>query len=231
MSANLSQIKSIIVLDGDFPPREIFKTFPSDIKLIAADAAAWGLYDIGIQPDIIIGDLESLYTVGRIRQQDPKVIFKDCIGLGDSDQETTDFEKSLNYAAEQNMGPLLILGLFGKEIDHSLYNLSHLINYATKIKLMGLHVLPDGKQQWILPLCQSGLLHIPANTKLSILPMPALSLSAPNLKWPLGERRFDLTQFQVRNETTTADTPLQLHSGQGLLIINSDLVPGYTANS
>lgn len=174
---------------------------------------------------MIVGDLDSLYTVGERRKQDPKIVFKHSTLIDVKDQNTTDFQKTLNYAVSQQLNPLLVLGLFGKEIDHSVYNLSQLVHYAHKLNLMGLHVLPSGKKQWVLPLSESRTLQIPPGTLLSMVPMPAMTLSAPTLKWPLARQAFDLTAFHVRNETMLELSDLTLEDGQGLIIVNADLPP------
>lgn len=220
----LTQIQTVVVLDGEIPPPEQLQSL-SHLPFIAADGAAWSIYDKGFHPEVIVGDLDSLYAVGERRKQDPRLVFKHSTWVDIKDQNSTDFEKTLNYAYDHQLSPLLILGLFGKEIDHSLYNLSHLVNYGNKLNLMGLHVLPSGKKQWVLPLCRSKSLQVPAGTQLSIIPMPVMTLSAPTLKWPLERQSFDLTAFQVRNETMLGLTDLVLESGQGLVIINNDLPP------
>lgn len=220
----LTQMQTVVVLDGEIPPPEHLQPF-SHLPFMAADAAAWSLYDRGFHPQIIVGDLDSLYAVGEVRKQDPKIIFKHSTWVEIKDQNTTDFEKTLNFAVSHELSPLLILGLFGKEIDHSLYNLSHLVNYARMLNMIGLHVLPNGKKQWVLPLTESRTLQIPAGTQLSIIPMPSMILSAPSLKWPLAGQAFDLTAFHVRNETTLELSDLTLEEGQGLIIVNADLPP------
>ncbi|MFO1259018.1 MAG: thiamine diphosphokinase [Gammaproteobacteria bacterium] len=220
----ITQAKTIVILEGEVPPSEELQVF-SELPFIAADAAAWSLIDRGLHPQVIVGDMDSLYSVGEHRKQDPKIIFKHSTWVEIKNQDTTDFEKTLNYAVDHQLSPLLILGLFGKEIDHSLYNLSHLVSYSGKLNLMGLHVLPNGKKQWVLPLCKSETLQVPAGTQLSVIPMPLMTLTAPTLKWPLDRQAFDLTAFHVRNKTTLDYTDLVVEAGQGLIIVNADLPP------
>ena len=89
MIPDIERYKSIICLDGELPVEFLKKI---SLPILAADGAANTLIHNGITPNVIIGDLDSLNhdIVRNIR------IVKDF------DQNSTDFEKIMEYCFQQN---------------------------------------------------------------------------------------------------------------------------------
>ena len=55
----------ILVLQGNMPCVEFFSFFPDSV-VIAADGAASDLLEIGIKPNVVIGDMDS-FDVSRVK--------------------------------------------------------------------------------------------------------------------------------------------------------------------
>lgn len=117
------QHKSAIVLaNGTFPYSEFTQSkLNSTDFLICCDGAANSLLASGRTPNLIIGDGDSLAPKY-------KVLYKDII-LTIADQETNDLTKAIMYLIEKGYSNIEILGGTGKREDHTLGNISLLMNY------------------------------------------------------------------------------------------------------
>ena len=91
--------------------------------IIAVDGSANKLIDLGIIPDVIIGDFDSLQAK---RIKNVKLIET-------PDQNKTDFRKTLDWCIEKNILSISIFGISGKSDDHFLANYYTLCDFSEKI--------------------------------------------------------------------------------------------------
>ena len=91
--------------------------------IIAVDGSANKLIDLGIIPDVIIGDFDSLQTK---RIKNVKLIET-------PDQNKTDFRKTLDWCIEKKIFNISIFGISGKSDDHFLANYYTLCDFSEKI--------------------------------------------------------------------------------------------------
>lgn len=115
--------ETVILADGSFPQHHI----PLDLlrnasRIVCCDGAAEALLDFGLEPFAIVGDCDSL---------SPRIIdkYKDKI-FRDKGQETNDLTKSVTWCSERGYNDIIILGATGKREDHTLGNISLLVEYA-----------------------------------------------------------------------------------------------------
>ena len=90
--------------------------------VIACDGAVEALDKAGITPTAIVGDLDSIPS--RFREQ-----YADRIHIVE-DQEINDLTKSVRFAHRSEQQEVLILGATGLREDHTLGNISLLMDYA-----------------------------------------------------------------------------------------------------
>jgi len=120
----------VIVANGQFPTHP----FPIDklnkaISILACDGAADTLIGQDIVPNIIIGDIDSLSNENKLK-------YKDRI-IEIVDQSQNDLRKAINYARDNNINNITIIGATGKREDHTLGNIFSLLDYKDlKIKLL-----------------------------------------------------------------------------------------------
>ena len=114
---------TVILADGDpprtAPPLEILHTAK---RIVCCDGAAALLSEYGLEPTVVIGDLDSLPDQWKAKYADRLVHVRE--------QETNDLSKAFRYCMEHNWRNLVILGATGKREDHTLGNLSLLADYA-----------------------------------------------------------------------------------------------------
>ena len=119
MSKNyLTKENIILIANGEFPthkkPLEIIK---KNKYIICCDGAANSLIKFGQNPNIVIGDLDSI---------DPNTAYSLIEKVIDiKDQNNNDFRKALHWISENiNLHKLFILGATGLREDHTLGNLT-----------------------------------------------------------------------------------------------------------
>ena len=97
----------------------LFELYASGGRLVGADGGADQIVAAGLKPEIIIGDFDSLLDpVGWLGKTRLMQI---------TEQETTDFEKSL-YSTR---APVTVaLGMTGKRFDHTLAALDAVTRYG-----------------------------------------------------------------------------------------------------
>lgn len=168
--------RSTLALNGEI------LTFPLCMKslpVIAVDGGANQLSSLGIQPDIIIGDLDSLqlelYTKSHI--------------IHTPNQNYCDFAKALDYLKKKELVETIILGLSGGTLDHILQNINIFLTtqsifYAPPI--VGI-ILQAGIQKTF---------SLNKNTKISLIGIPAAQITTLGLKWDLT---YDNLTFPGKN--------------------------------
>lgn len=124
-------LKSLLICNGNVPKAKFLRSIIKNYDAIAcADGGANIAFKFGILPDFIIGDLDSI-------KQDVKKFFerKNVKIIHDTDQDSTDIEKSVKFLLSRGFTHIDIASAIGDRIDHNLGNLSVLVNFYAKAKL------------------------------------------------------------------------------------------------
>lgn len=108
-------MKSIILCNGTPPSDGLLKrTLAWADLFIAADGGGNTARRRGVIPDVVIGDLDSFQP----REGDAFEVIED------TGQETNDLEKALEYARNNDIAEMVVLGATGERLDQTLKNLS-----------------------------------------------------------------------------------------------------------
>ncbi|MBI2791058.1 MAG: thiamine diphosphokinase [Gammaproteobacteria bacterium] len=215
---------ALIVVNGEIPHPKFWKDIPYR-TLICTDGAAKSLSDFAIMPDIIIGDMDSISvgthfsTVEAIQKHFPlsKVLII-------SEQLSTDFEKALNFAKENNLHNVICLGALGKSADHSIHNLSMLNRYKKVMNLMLMHTFEQSRQ-WVFLLQENTCITTQKGETLSLFSFENATLSTKGLKWELENTTISHSgQTAIRN--MTVDEKIEIKCiGNCLCFLTSDTPP------
>lgn len=121
-------MKAILFLNGKEPKlSQLTKQHLNQFSLrIATDGAYNYLKNNDIKIDIVIGDMDSVAQ----NAENEKPTF-----ITITDQNTTDFEKALQYLIENNYNEVVVFGANGKHSDHFLGNLSAAIQFNDKLRI------------------------------------------------------------------------------------------------
>ncbi len=97
--------------------------------IICADGAAEFALKQGINPHIIIGDLDSITSEVKSYFQQTDTEWKQF----PKEKDFTDAELAIRYALDQKVDELIILGLLGDRIDHMLSNIFHIAEVTKEV--------------------------------------------------------------------------------------------------
>ncbi len=124
--------RCIIIANGKSPTKKVVDYFYSKgfNTIICADGGANSAMKIGITPDFIIGDLDSVNKNVLNYFKDKTVIIKY------KRQNDTDVEKCLKYAIKKKYQEVILLGVTGDRLDHTICNLGIVIKFYKKIKIL-----------------------------------------------------------------------------------------------
>jgi len=123
--------KCIIIANGKAPNKKAIDYFIDKgfTTIICADGGANTAKKINIIPDFIIGDLDSIAdkTILYFKSKSNIIKFKR--------QNDTDIEKCLKFAVKNGFKEVVLLGVTGNRLDHTICNLSIVIKFHHKIKI------------------------------------------------------------------------------------------------
>lgn len=209
------EFQAMICLNANLPKREIIEKF-AGMPILAADGAAIKLLDMGIMPDYIIGDLDSYF--GRKHKD---VITLDKL-IHKPDQNSNDFEKNLEFALKHNWNNIIVLGIHGGQMEHTLNNWSVFIKYSRKMNLM-LYDL----ERYAFSLYEAGdyVLDTYEGEMLSLIPQPEACVILKNFQWNLNEEVLKLGEREgARNISTHNKVYIKLIEGE-LLVFTEARIP------
>lgn len=116
-----SKASVLIICDGHLPEKFWIETeCKRHDYVVACDGAGNMLIDLNLLPNVVIGDLDSFDW--SLKTESIQII---C----DTDQETNDLEKALQFVLNKGYQRVTIIGALGKRIDHTLKNLSVLMRF------------------------------------------------------------------------------------------------------
>ena len=120
--------KIVILANGLFPSgRQALELLEAAELLICCDGAADKLVGFGMSPHVIIGDMDSV-------SDEVKELYA-SIMIPSDDQESNDLTKAVHYCIEKGYPSVSILGATGLREDHTLGNISLMMEYYPRIEV------------------------------------------------------------------------------------------------
>ena len=108
----------IIFANGELPNIEKARALiKANDYIICADGGTHHAFALGLKPNLVIGDLDSV-TDAELQKADARII------QFSRDKNETDLELALNYALEQKPTSILIIAALGNRLDQTLGNIS-----------------------------------------------------------------------------------------------------------
>ena len=176
----MNKIEAVILANGDYPTASEPLQLLLDASYVACcDGGANEYIDRGNMPNIIIGDGDSLCE--SYRQQYASLIHHV------PDQETNDQTKAICYLHSLGMRRVAIVGATGKREDHTIGNLSLLIEYMR----MGMEVRTYTDYGVFIPCRDACTFPCRPGQQVSIFNFTATDLKADGLAYPI----YDFTTW------------------------------------
>ena len=216
----------VIFANGELPDLEAARALlDAGDYLIAADGGANHLLKMGILPEIVIGDLDSIDEDTLFELTSADVDIKQY----SEDKDETDIELALGYAVELHPSAILIVGALGGRLDQTLGNLSIMTDRT--LPEIDIH-LDDGREEAFFYRASDGKggqveVHGRSGDTVSLIPWngPVEGVATEGLKWPLyGETLYPYKSRGVSNVMLAELASIRFQSG--LLLIVHRRLPG-----
>ncbi len=131
----------LILANGEPPSQLLLARLAAEHDLfIAADGAALKAVTLGVPPDLVSGDFDSL-DLDAARAALPDAEF-----VPTPDQNQTDLEKAFNIALGRGASAMTIAGAAGGRIDHTLGNFCRLLRWREELPDFPVTVVEDGSE-------------------------------------------------------------------------------------
>lgn len=200
------KIEAVVLADGEYPrapqPLQILEEAP---YVVCCDGAANEYIRNGHIPDLIIGDGDSI-SEGNRRKYGHLLR---CI----SDQETNDQTKAVCYLLSQGKRRIAILGATGKREDHTLGNISLLMDYMRA----GAEVRTYTDYGIFIPCRNTSFFACQPGQQVSIINFTACNLHGIGLEYPL--RNFTNWWQGTLNECSGTEFTIEA-DGEYLVFLN-----------
>ncbi len=206
--------RAIIFYNGDLSNIQNAKHYikPKDY-LICADGGARYALELGLKPNIILGDFDSLTPE---LQQSLKGKEIEWIAY-EKEKDETDSELALKHALEKGYTTILIFGMFGSRIDHMLTNFFAIDILAKN----NIDVTIIEGQKEIKVITKHTIFHGKKGDLLSLIPLKedAKKVTTKNLHYPLHDEDLLFGYSRGISNVFTKDTAeISLTNGSLLVI-------------
>ena len=204
---------TLFVLGGSPPSDELLAwRYEEADHRVAVDSGFLAFRNAELTPDVLIGDMDSC---GLDESREPEASL--CI-IKLSDQDTTDFEKALEWMDnETRTGKLVILGGLGGRSDHFLSNLLTACAQQSSIAITF-----DDEKEWVCRVTGQTPLRMVGRNRahVSLLPLtPCSKVSTSGLKWNLDEQDLSHDQGSSQSNLAVSDLVTVSCSSGNLFVI------------
>ena len=202
----MKEIDAVILANGDYPsasiPLQILGEAP---YVVCCDGGANEYIAQGRLPDVIIGDGDSLSEENRIKYA--------SLIHHNPDQETNDQTKAIQFLLAQGKKRIAIVGATGKREDHTIGNISLLMEYMR----MGINARMYTDYGVFIPCRNTSTLECRVGQQMSIFNFTAKEMKAKGLAYPI----YDFTTWWQGTLNTCIDTSVTVEgNGEYLVFLN-----------
>lgn len=200
------EIEAVVLANGDYPTNPLpLKVLAEAPYVVCCDGGADEYIRQNHVPDVIIGDGDSLSE--KNREKYGHILHRL------SDQETNDQTKAINFLLSQNKRRIAIVGATGKREDHTLGNISLLIDYMRA----GADVRTYTDYGVFIPCRDTQTFSCQPGQQVSIINFTAHGLRGKGLAYPLSD--FTNWWQGTLNECTGTEFTIEA-TGEYLIMIN-----------
>ena len=203
-------MRVLILANGEPPDPEWAQRIAAEHDLLlATDGAAHRAVGLGLTPDIVCGDFDS------IRMEVAQAEFPNARFLPTPDQEQADLEKALLVAQDLGATAITILGATGSRLDHTLSAFAVLLRHHREMPI----VL---RTEDTTVIALSGTAAEPREAALSTKPDDTISLlsfdgrasiTLTGVRWPLTDERLEFATRGVSNRAAADRVQVRVHGG------------------
>ena len=199
----MSGAQWLLCADGEWPPESVWKPLSEQCGvIIGVDGGTDAAISRNIAVNLATGDFDSITDTEVERIALP-------------DQNSSDLEKTLQYAAESGAETVEVVGVEGGEIDHQLAAFAALIEASPELDIH-LHM-----SEHVVMRCLDELeMVLPEGTKLSLFAFTACAnVSISGVEFPLEEEPLAFSTRGLHN--VALGGPIHIQSDGALVVVIS----------
>ena len=202
----MKEIDAVILANGDFPsaplPLQVLEKAP---YVVCCDGGANEYIAKGYLPNAIIGDGDSLTEENRTQYA--------SLIHHNPDQETNDQTKAVQFLLAQGKKHIAIVGATGKREDHTIGNISLLMEYMR----MGVDVCMYTDYGVFIPCKDEFVCKCSIGQQISIFNFSAHNMKSKGLAYPI----YDFTTWWQGTLNKSTDTSFTIEAeGEYLVFLN-----------
>ncbi|MDH6371688.1 thiamine pyrophosphokinase [Paenibacillus sp. PastF-3] len=210
--------KRVVIFAGGALSPDYFNLLDEDDFIIGADEGALFLISHGYTPDIAVGDFDSVSpeALQNIEKKSKKTITCDAVN-----KDLTDSEMALDIAMDLQPESILLLGVTGTRIDHSLAS----IQMMTRALQRQINCYVMDTHNYITLTGSKVVINDLGYTYVSLLPLtPEVSgITLEGFQYPLTDATLKLGQsLGVSNKLISSSGTVNIRSGLLLIIQSKD---------
>ena len=211
-------MKVAIVCSGTVENYDSIKHFFDDVDyIISVDGGASHLKQMGIKPDILVGDFDSVCS------EDYFYFVNQGIEVSKypAEKDMTDSELAVELAVAKGANEIVFIGALGTRMDHSISNILMLRTLVEKD--IRAYIVNEKNEIYM---CRNQIT-IPKKegSRLSLIPVTAevKGVTTKGLKYPLKDANMKLgTSWGVSNEFVWDEATVRVAEGILLVIVSCD---------
>jgi thiamine pyrophosphokinase len=202
-------MRAIVIANGYIGNLEAsqVQTWPHDL-IICADGGAQHALALGLAPDVVIGDLDSLDgdLQARLEGEGCQVL------VHPTRKDETDLELALHYAVDHGVDEILILGALGGRIDQTLANV--LLLALPELEGIKTHIVAGDQEMFLIR--DQAFIEGQVGDTVSLLPIAGdvTGITTEGLEYPLQRGTLKLgPTLGVSNVLTAPVAQIQVERG------------------
>jgi len=209
-------MRAIIVANGSVGEDETYtEAVEADDLIIAADGGALIALGLGLQPQTVIGDMDSLPPETRLDLTE-----RGCQFVSRSPRkDETDTELAIQYALQAGAQEIVLLGATGDRLDHTLANV--LLLGMPELECVPATIVAGNTQVWLLRGGYELEFGGTAGDIVTLLPLgqDAVGVSTAGLEWALHDDTLRFGPARgVSNVMTATEARIRLREGRLLVV-------------
>ena len=189
-------MRVLILANGEPPSQMLLARLAAGHDLfLAVDGAALTAARLGVCPDIVSGDFDSLDLDAA------QVLLPDADFVPTPDQNQTDLEKAFGIALTRGADSVTVAGAAGRRIDHTLGNVSLLLRWQEDHPDLPVTLVADGSQTQAVR--GEIVLETEPGDVVSLLSLDGRArVSLSGVRWPLDNHPLAVGVGGLLNEAT-----------------------------